>query len=294
MSRRSQVTATLPCLTAEQVLVRYDAVLLDAYGVLVDGTGALPGAASFIDALDTARRPWLVVSNDASRSIADCVARYAGLGLSVAAERIVVSASLLAPHFADAGLAGARTVVLGPAGSQRWATEAGADVVPWYDPDPEAIVVCDDAGYPFVEAVEAILTHAVDRLRAGHRLALILVNPDRIYPAGNGRIGLTAGTTALAIESGLAAVLGPAAPRFVALGKPHPPIFAEACRRLGTAGRHVVMLGDQMSTDIAGARAFGLSAGLVGSGVGTLESVDAWPHPPDFVLPSVAIDPKSG
>jgi ribonucleotide monophosphatase NagD (HAD superfamily) len=53
--------------------------------------------------------------------------------------------------------------------------------------------------------------------------------------------------------------------RFVRLGKPHPAIFEEALRRSGT--RDMVMLGDQLETDIRGARDFGLDSALVEGGV---------------------------
>ena len=52
---------------------------------------------------------------------------------------------------------------------------------------------------------------------------------------------------------------------FERLGKPHEAIFAEALRRSGT--RDMVMIGDQLETDIRGARAFGLDAVLVATGV---------------------------
>ncbi len=49
------------------------------------------------------------------------------------------------------------------------------------------------------------------------------------------------------------------------LGKPEPWIFEEAVERLGT--RKVVMFGDQLATDIAGAHAAELKAALVSWGL---------------------------
>jgi len=54
---------------------------------------------------------------------------------------------------------------------------------------------------------------------------------------------------------------------FTRLGKPYEAIFAEAVRCSGT--RNMVMLGNQLVADIQGARAFGLDAVLVGTGVTT-------------------------
>ena len=49
------------------------------------------------------------------------------------------------------------------------------------------------------------------------------------------------------------------------LGKPNTPIFEDAIRRLGTS--RVVMVGDTLETDIAGARAAGLDAVWIETGV---------------------------
>ena len=52
---------------------------------------------------------------------------------------------------------------------------------------------------------------------------------------------------------------------FTPLGKPHAALYAEALSRSGT--RNMVMIGDQLETDIRGARAFGLDAAWIGTGV---------------------------
>ncbi|MEM6992350.1 MAG: HAD-IA family hydrolase [Myxococcota bacterium] len=276
----------VPVYSVAQVLDRFDGVLLDSYGVLVDGRGALPGAAALLARLEATGTPWMVVSNDASRSVQASAERYAGLGLPIAPTQILLSAAMLAPHFAAERLSGANTIVLGPPDSVRWAEDAGAAPVPWDDPEPDAVVVCDDEGYPFVEAVQAVITTLARRLRHGHTPALVLPNPDLVYPTGSGGLALTAGTAALVIERALWAVFGDAAPRFVPLGKPEPAIFLEACRRIGVEGRAVVMLGDQLATDVAGGNAAGLSTGLLGTGVAA-PRIDGWPVRPDFVLPSL-------
>jgi ribonucleotide monophosphatase NagD (HAD superfamily) len=49
------------------------------------------------------------------------------------------------------------------------------------------------------------------------------------------------------------------------LGKPHAPIFRKALERSGT--RDMVMIGDQLETDIYGAVEFGLDAVLVNTGI---------------------------
>jgi ribonucleotide monophosphatase NagD (HAD superfamily) len=81
------------------------------------------------------------------------------------------------------------------------------------------------------------------------------------------------------IEAALEARYRDAAPRFVGLGKPHPAIFEAGLERLGDVPRErVVMVGDQLDTDIRGARGVGLDAVLVGTGVSRATAADG-PRP---------------
>ncbi len=245
---------------------RYDALLIDAYGVLVDGSGAIAGAPEAVRDLNTRKKTWLVLTNDASRYPETSVARYTRFGLDVRADQIVTSGSLLAPYFEEMGLRGLPTVVLGPEDSHRYAREAGADIIP-AGGDAQVLVVGDDAGFPFLETVEAVLSALFRRLDDGQPVHLVLPNPDLIYPKGGGEFGLTAGSIALIVEEALSQRYPDRGDlRFARLGKPFPPIYEAAMARLGT--RNVCMVGDQLATDVAGALRVGIDAALVSGGVG--------------------------
>lgn len=248
--------------TIGDLLDRYDGVLLDAYGVLVDARGLLPGAAALLAALTRRGVPFAIVTNDASRSPATYVERFARLGAAVAPERIVTSGSLLPAYFRERGLGGARTCVLGTADSLAYVREGGGVPIELAaGMEIDALAVCDDSGTPFVHGVELAFSAIVRAVHAGRTPALVLPNPDLIYPKGEGEYGFTAGAMALLIEAALARRFPAAGLAFDRLGKPAPHLFAEAQRRLGTT--RVVMIGDQLETDIAGARAAGIDAALV-------------------------------
>ena len=265
----SGAAPTIPTIIdAPALLERYDGLLLDAYGVLVDAAGALPGARELVVAARARGLRTIVVTNDASRSPSTAAARLTGLGLDFSAEDVVTSGSLIAGHMARAGLTGCRCAVLGTADSRGYVADAGATVVDLSDDtDIDALAVCDDAGYPFLAGAEAALSALYRRLDRGRPVALILPNPDLIYPKSGGRFGFTAGAIALLLEAGLERRYGAAAPRFARLGKPAPLLFEEACRRLGAERQRVVMIGDQIETDIAGAHAAGIDAALLENGV---------------------------
>src|SRR5215831_1125424 len=99
-------------ITTAELLERYDGLLLDVYGVLLDARGALPGARELIAELGRRGKPFAIVTNDASRSPATYADRFARLGLAIDADRVVTSGSLLPDHLRRLG-SGLRTCVLG-------------------------------------------------------------------------------------------------------------------------------------------------------------------------------------
>lgn len=270
--------------TIDELAQRYSALLLDAYGVLVDGSGILPGAANLLRAIGASGRSFLVLTNDASRLPETMAERFHSLGLAIDVSRIITSGMLLAPYFQLQGLSGARCMVLGTPDSAEYVRQAGGDIVPVRaDSDIDALVVCDDEGYPFLQGVEAALSAVARRISADERIALILPNPDLIYPRARASYGFTSGAVALLIEAGLMRLFpdcpGPEL-RFIRLGKPHQPMFTRARELAGTDS--LVMVGDQLQTDIAGAHAAGIASALVETGVSRW--IPGEPIQPDYLL----------
>lgn len=272
--------------TASTLIDRYDAFLLDAYGVLVDGDGPLPHAATFVRALDERSKTRLLLSNDASRTPAQVEARLRSYDIELSSSEILTSGMMLAPWVAARGLRETPAVVLGPQGSRSLARDAGLRLVAAQDRSAAVFVICDEAGFDFVPAIEAMLTTIIARIAAGREVALVLPNPDILYPKAGDAVGITAGAAACIVERGLVARFGDDAPRFERLGKPHPPIFDEAKRRV--EGR-VLMLGDQLETDVAGARQAGIDVALVETGVGRRPPAGA-PLQPTWVLGSLGLE----
>jgi HAD superfamily hydrolase (TIGR01450 family) len=270
------VSNIIPTTTIEAVLERYDAILFDAYGVLVHASGPLPGAREVIARLNETGRPYFIVTNDASKRPATAAQRYEHFGLAVGADRILTSGMLLEAHFAAHGLAGRRCAVLGPSDSAAYVEDAGGVIV---SPDApfDVLVIGDESGFPFIDWMDAALSSLIAAIDGGREVHLVLPNPDLIYPGGAGGFGFAAGTLANMFEGALA-LRYPDRPdlRFVRLGKPNTPIFEDAVRRAGTS--RAVMIGDQLQTDIIGARAAGLDAVWIQTGVTTAIPDDTPAH----------------
>ncbi len=273
--------------TIDELIDGYSALLFDAYGVLSYSVGALPGAVDLIDRLNRIGKPYYVLTNDASALPQTRAARYRRVGLNVDAARIITSGNLLDGYFAERQLGGARCVVLGTEDSAEYVRQAGGVVVAPSMPF-DALVVGDQAGFPFVETMDAVLSALFAKIDAGDTPRLVLPNPDLVYPNDVG-FGMASGSVALIIE----AALRQRYPHgdgmtFEQLGKPHPAIFAEALRRSGT--RDMVMLGDTLETDIRGANAFGIHSALVAGGVTPADSLACAEDSPTYLLRTLSAD----
>lgn len=259
------MSAPAPFVRFDELVARYDLMLFDAYGVLVHGTGVMPGARNALCRLDEAGKPYFVVTNDASRLPVSVSARYRGMGLSLDPERILTSGLLITTHFRETGLSGSRCAVLGPPDSVEYVRMAGGEITPVSAPF-DVLVICDESGFPFLETMDATLTSLIRLIDGGREPRLLLPNPDILYPDGISAFGFAAGSMALMFEAALARRYpGRDDLRFIRLGKPHPAIYEEALALGGT--RNAVMFGDQIETDIAGANAAGIDSVLMTQGV---------------------------
>ena len=93
-----------PQTSLERLLDHYDRFLLDAYGVLVDDQGPLPGAIDFIAELHQRDKPRLILTNSASRLPEGILSTLRDLGFALELEHILSSGMLLPDYFTEHGL----------------------------------------------------------------------------------------------------------------------------------------------------------------------------------------------
>ena len=252
------------------LLSDYQTILLDAYGVLINQAGRIDGADRFIERLNQSGQPYYILTNDASRLPTTIASRFQELGLAIDASRIISSGSLLLDLFASEGLQEARCLVLGTKESRAYVERAGGTPLEprSSDIDADVVVICDDSGFAFQPGIEAAMTMLFRRIDAGQTTRLILCNPDLIYPKGGDAYGLTSGSVALLLEAALNTRYGKQSLRlhpWFRLGKPYAPIFAAALARSGT--QDMLLVGDQLPTDVKGALDFGIDCALITTGL---------------------------
>lgn len=260
-----------PLIDPQNLIEHYEAFLFDAYGVLLQRDGPLPGAIALLERLVALQKPFFIVTNSAARLEINAACRYQRFGLPIEPFQIVCAGALIAPYLTERGLHERACAVLGPPDSFRFVERSGARAVPATEPF-DALVIGDQVGFPFLEGMDAAISQLIQRFDQNQPTDLVLPNPDLIYPGATG-FGMTCGAMARVIE----AVLAQRYPlrkdtRFKVLGKPMPALLEEALRRAGT--RRAIMIGDQIGTDILAAHRVGIDSALVTGGVAEITYQD--------------------
>jgi len=279
--------SVLPSLSAwlEQHREELEALVFDVDGVLMVGARAVTGAAALLERLQALALPYRILTNDANHSVEEKAALLARAGLAVEARAITSSGHGLTEAAERAGLAGELCFVLGRLGQPSYAEAAGIRVTARLAelPGCRAALVGEDA-YDW----EATINEVINFLIARPDAPLVVPNPDLYYPGEDRRVHVAAGGVARLIASVCAAHGRPLEPLY--LGKPHEPIFHHNHGRLESAlgraveRRRVLMVGDSLASDVAGARAFGYRSALALTGATSGERWRASDHRPDLVF----------
>jgi len=262
-----------------------EAVVFDVDGVLMVGSRAAAGAAALLELLRAQGLPYRILTNDANHSVQEKAGLLARAGLSVEDRAITSSGHGLVEAAERAGLVGELCFVLGRLGQPSYAELAGIRVTSRLDElaGCRAALVGEDA-YDW----EANINGVVNFLIARPEAHLVVPNPDLYYPGEDRRVHVAAGGVARLIASVCTAYGRRLEPLY--LGKPHEPIFHHNHGRLESAlgrpveRRRVLMLGDSLASDVAGARAFGYRSALVLTGATSGERWRGSEHRPDLVF----------
>jgi HAD superfamily hydrolase (TIGR01450 family) len=261
-----------------------DALVLDVDGVLLLVKQAIPGSRELIARLRSVKLPFLLLTNDGDRSPQEKAHILQACGLDIQSTQIVSCAHGLAAMAVEHRCQGARFFVMGDLGTPCYAEAAGLRTTRRLEDLPSCRgVIVGENHYNWEATLNAVVNHFIRQPQT----LLITPNPDEYYPDGRGGIRLAAGSVTRLIERALTTYGRPKAALY--LGKPHGPIFQAAHRRLEQIAGHalakerVLMIGDNLNSDVAGANAFGYRTGIVLTGITTPDMLAVAPLKPDWV-----------
>lgn len=269
----------------EAIFDHYDAVFFDAYGVLVDGIDALPNAEQLVNIMNASAMNYFIVTNDASKSIESLSNKFQSQGMRIPVERIVNSGSLISGYYRDEGLVGRPTLVLGTKDSRTYVSGSCAKILSLdSNSEPDVILFTHSSPYDWESTLKHLLNLVSKRFKQKKPVRMVLPNTDFIYQDGKADFGMGAAAFVETLEEALMRLHGKhEVLRAAKLGKPHPPIFTEAIRRAGS--NNVIMIGDQLETDILGANNVGLDSAVVTTGINKRSNPKEFKDMPDDLTP---------
>jgi 4-nitrophenyl phosphatase len=259
----------------------YAAVLLDLDGTIYHEEHEIPGASDLIARLRREGRKYACLTNSTS-SPARIRDRLNTMNIDIDAAHIYSAAAATADYVVERfGASGRRPRVFNL--STRGIHEMLEGKVEWVETTELMqrvacdVVICGAPANIFATAERQRV--ALHLLNCG--AALLGICADRTFPTVT---SVEFGCGALGSMLAYAAKVEP-----TYCGKPQPLFFRELCGRLGVAPERCILIGDNLESDIKGAKGVGMTTALVLSGVTKREHLAAVKEEnrPEFVFESV-------
>ena len=242
-------------------------LILDMDGVLYRGNEPAPRLTEFFAFLRERSVPFMLVTNNATRTSLERSEQMAAMGVEVAPSEILVSGQAAARYLRREYPAGTRVHVFGMPALSRAMEEEG--FVP-ADDDVKVVVASVN-----LDVTYAGVKRAVDLIRGGARF--IATNLDPNIPS---EAGVLPGSGSMVAMLAVASETRP-----TAIGKPEPIMYELAIAQMGARPGTTAAVGDRPATDIVGGKRAGLTTIFVlsgGSGRAEAEAAGA-----DFVFEGI-------
>lgn len=274
----------------KKIALKYKTVFFDAYGVLKDYNGLLPGVGDTLHFLMENDIDFYILTNDASRSPEQLAEKYQiGGVVQITADKVISSGMLAREYLQYKIKPGSTVAYLGTEASAHYIQTAGLNTlsIETLDlkncPEISAVVFLDDEGFDWNHDINKV----INLLRQVHA-PIIVANTDIVYPVSRSRIAVAIGGIADMVEE----IVGK---KFIRFGKPDAQMFMFAYETVqakrNIKKNEILMVGDTLTTDIIGGNKFGLDTALVLSGTTLPEvaklKINSSGIIPDYICDSV-------
>lgn len=248
------------------VVKKYKAVFFDAFGVLKNHKGLIPGIEGTFEYMEKKGIPYYVLTNDSSRSPDELSNWYQNKGLECITTDKILSSGMLAMEFFKTKLTNGNAVAyLGTKASAHYIQTAGLKTLSIRDVDldnleeVQSFAFLDDEGFDWNEDINKTIN-----LLRKKNMSVVVANTDKNYPVNKNDIAVAIGGLADLVER----IMGK---KFIRFGKPDAQMFLLAYERAKVdvpdiKRNEILMVGDTLFTDILGGNKFGLDTALVLSG----------------------------
>ena len=246
-------------------------VLLDIDGTLMTGNEPIPGAETAIRFREGNNIPYRFISNGTRKSRKNVLKKLERIGVNVSIDEIYTPAIAAIRHLHERNIRTCNLLVTDDLKEDF--QEAGI-----IHDDHAALVVVGDAGDRFTYSS---MNAAFRSLMQGGEL--IALEKDRYWKDVDG-LSLSAGpfVTALEFSTGCTAVV---------MGKPSQHFFLMAMRDWNVQKNQVLMIGDDIMTDVKGAQDAGLLGAITFTGKYRQEEIKRRGVTPDVEMKSIEMLP---
>lgn len=245
--------------------LRYQVFFFDAFGVLKNAHGLIPGVTETFAFLKENNKQFYILTNDASRSPQQLAESYWKMGLMDITPDTIISSGMLAREYLELKVNHGTVAYLGTEDSAHYIETADLKTLSIRDLDLEntadvnALVLLDDEGFDWNND----LNKTINLLRK-RNIPVIVANTDTTYPVSKTQVAIAIGSVADMLEN----IVGK---QFIRFGKPDAQMFMFAYERVVAENpainkKNIVMIGDTLRTDISGGNKFGLDTVLVLTG----------------------------
>jgi NagD protein len=243
--------------------------LIDMDGVIYNGDTIIPGADTFIKALQDEGIPFLFMTNNSQRTPLDTVNKVAKMGINIKEENVYTSAIATAWFLSFMKPKGT-AYVLGEGGLITSLLHQGYTMA---NSNADFVVVGEGRNFTL-----EMVNHAVDMILSGSKLIATNLDPSPKRP----------GWTNLGIKAVVAMIEEATGKKAFSVGKPSPVMMRSARKYLGLEASETIVIGDTMDTDILGGVQLGYTTILTLSGVSNKNTLEDFPFKPDLIVSSVA------
>jgi len=243
------------------------AVLLDIDGTLMTGNEPIPGADAAIRFLQDNKIPYRYISNGTRKSRKNVLKKLEILGVRVSIDEIYTPAMAAIQYLRDANISACNLLIT----NELMEDFQEAGII--HDAYASSVVV-GDAGDRFTYTS---MNSAFRSLIQGGKL--IALEKDRFWKDVDG-LSLSAGpfVTALEFSTGCAPIV---------MGKPSPHFFLAAMKDWIIHPKQVLMIGDDIMTDVRGAQDAGLLGAITCTGKYRPDEIQKSNVRPDMIIKSI-------
>lgn len=249
-------------------------LIIDMDGVLWHGETAAPDLVQFFQRIDQLGLDYVLATNNASRTPSQYSKKLDAFGVPIAIEKILTSAVATANYLTAIYPPGSEAYVVGDIGLREALLEQGYRILPNAPVDLARVTADFVVAGMTRDVCYEHLSVAAHLINKGSKF--FGTNPDLTFPT---EIGPLPGAGSILAFISSATGVDP-----VVVGKPNPIMFQEALRRLSGSEHDTVMIGDRLTTDIAGAQASGMRAILLLSGISRLEDLEQSAVKPHWIF----------